>query len=483
MKGHVYRRGKSWSYLFDIEADPLTGKRRQANGSGFKTEREAWKACRIAMADYDKGRVVRSSRRKVAAALQEWLDRIEHSIKPSMAQNWRNYAAYYVVPYIGPRDLQDIDGAVCDALYAKLLAEGRIKARIGMRPQSVAVHTRRLSATGRVLPCRPYRWDTVRCYRAHAADDPAIGQPIAPRRVGRRAAEEAQEAARKKLMPGLEPKTVVNTHRMLHRAWEDFTTWGWVKRNVLNEAHPPRVPRKGRTVWAVAELQTFLRRARADRFFALWVLEATSGIRRCELAGARRELLNLGAGTLAIESTRVSVDGKVVESDGKTQNARRVLALDPFTLAALRSHLDMLERERAEFGVDYEDTGLLFCWENGRPVHPDTITRRFKKLAASAGLPEIDLHDVRHSYATLGRDAKIDWKALSKRIGHSDVAFTMKQYVQTDLEADRQVANALAELIIGGSLASVDIERPASHGPKASVSRSIRKPSDEGTAA
>jgi extradiol dioxygenase family protein len=43
-----------------------------------------------------------------------------------------------------------------------------------------------------------------------------------------------------------------------------------------------------------------------------------------------------------------------------------------------------------------------------------------------------------------GRDAKIDWKALSKRIGHADVAFTMKQYVQTDLEADRQVANTLA---------------------------------------
>jgi len=66
-------------------------------------------------------------------------------------------------------------------------------------------------------------------------------------------------------------------------------------------------------------------------------------------------------------------------------------------------------------------------------------------------------HDVRHSYATLGRDAKIDWKALSQRIGHADVAFTMKQYVQTDLEADRQVANTLAELIIGGSLASTPV--------------------------
>ena len=101
---------------------------------------------------------------------------------------------------------------------------------------------------------------------------------------------------------------------------------------------------------------------------------------------------------------------------------------------------------------------MLFCWEDGRPPHPDTITRRFKKLASAAGLPEIDLHDCADSYAaTAGRDAKIDWKALSSRIGHADVAFTMKQYVQTDLEADRVVANTLAELIIGGSLASTEI--------------------------
>jgi len=36
----------------------------------------------------------------------------------------------------------------------------------------------------------------------------------------------------------------------------------------------------------------------------------------------------------------------------------------------------------------------------------------------------------------------------------------MKQYVQTDLEADRQVANTLAELILGGALGS--IENPGS---------------------
>ena len=43
-----------------------------------------------------------------------------------------------------------------------------------------------------------------------------------------------------------------------------------------------------------------------------------------------------------------------------------------------------------------------------------------------------------------------------KRIGHADVAFTMKQYVQTDLEADREVANTIADLIIGGLLVTED---------------------------
>ena len=50
---------------------------------------------------------------------------------------------------------------------------------------------------------------------------------------------------------------------------------------------------------------------------------------------------------------------------------------------------------------------------------------------------------------------------LSQRIGHAGVAFTMKQYVQTDLEADRQVADTFAELIIGGSLASFEMTKTA----------------------
>jgi integrase len=114
----------------------------------------------------------------------------------------------------------------------------------------------------------------------------------------------------------------------------------------IRPASRARAARSG----TVAQLQTFLQRARSDRFFALWVLEATSGMRRCELAGVRRDLLGLDAGTLAIEVTRVVVDGRVIESDGKTENAQHVLALDPFTLAVLKAHVERLDQERRDFG-------------------------------------------------------------------------------------------------------------------------------------
>ena len=39
----------------------------------------------------------------------------------------------------------------------------------------------------------------------------------------------------------------------------------------------------------------------------------------------------------------------------------------------------------------------------------------------------------------------------------------MKQYVQTDLDADRQVANTLASLIIGGALTSTMVTGEADH--------------------
>jgi integrase len=233
--------------------------------------------------------------------------------------------------------------------------------------------------------------------------------------------------------------------------WSVDGAWRYLDHNPAEHTTRIRVRRRHVDTWNAAQLATFLAEANRDRFRALWRLVATTGMRRSELAGAERDLLDLDGATLTIAPTRVVVDGKPIDEDGKSESARRRISLDPRTVAILREHLALLDAERVEWGASYPTHGKLFCYENGRQIHPDTITRRFNRLVDRAGLPRITLHGVRHSYATLSVDAGINPKVVSERIGHSSVAFTMQTYVQRspDLDRDSAAAATIADLIGG----------------------------------
>lgn len=250
---------------------------------------------------------------------------------------------------------------------------------------------------------------------------------------------------------GLAPKTVRNIKNMLHQAFGAAMAWRYIDHNPAEHTTKIRVRRHRLDTWSAQQLAAFLAVAERDRFHALWMLVATTGMRRSELAGAERDLLDLEMATLTIAPTRVVVDGKAVDEDGKSESGRRKISLDAHTVAALRDYLSVLDAERKEWGESYPTHGKLFCYEDGRRIHPDTITRRFNRLVDRAGLPHITLHGVRHSYATVSVDNGINPKVVSERIGHSSVAFTMQTYVQrsADLERDSAAASTIAELILG----------------------------------
>jgi integrase len=172
-------------------------------------------------------------------------------------------------------------------------------------------------------------------------------------------------------------------------------------------------------------------------------------MRRAELCGLHWSALDLDAGLLSVQETRVVVDGRAEASDGKSDSAGRLIALDPATVAALRAFQTLQESERAFFDRDYIDLGLVFTWQDGRAVHPDTIRERFARLIAACGLPRIRLHDVRHSYATAALRAGINPKIVSHRIGHSSAAFTLNVYSHVTPGMDRSAASEVAELLLG----------------------------------
>jgi integrase len=87
------------------------------------------------------------------------------------------------------------------------------------------------------------------------------------------------------------------------------------------------------------------------------------------------------------------------------------------------------------------------CFEDGRRLHPDTVTRRFDRLVDLAGVRPIRLHDIRHTYTTLAMDEGVNPKMVSERVGRANVTVTQQIYPHRSAGRVREAAAALADLI------------------------------------
>lgn len=429
----VYRRGKRYSYVIELEPDLVTKERRREFKGGYSTEEEAWAAAIKAKAAADEGRRVAPSRRTVRDFSAEWLAAIQHSVKPSTYVNYTDYLDAYILPTIGDRRLQEISVPILNAFYRRLLESGRRK--------------------------RDSNSIMYQYWLMHRSDEhePSSKEIAKACNTSPHAARDAVLRYRRGRIPtpkplGLAPKTVKNVHRMLHRALKDAVAWSYITENPAEHASLPRTRRGTNklrpTPWTLEQLTAWLDLALNDRYAALWMLVATSGMRRSELAGLRRKDLNLEVGLAAVgDDTRVVVDGNAAESDGKTDASGRTISLDAQTVELLHKHLETLDSERTELGELYQDDDRLFCFPNGKAPHPDTITAMFNRLVDQAGAPHIRLHDVRHTYATLSLDAGIDLKIVSDRLGHANVYVTAQIYGHRSTGNDRAAAQHMADLI------------------------------------
>jgi integrase len=128
-----------------------------------------------------------------------------------------------------------------------------------------------------------------------------------------------------------------------------------------------------------------------DRLDALWLLVATTGMRRGELAGLRWVDIDFDHATVSPTIPRVVVDHQVHDSAPKTERTRRRLALDPVTLAALQAQCQLQAEDRQTVGGRYREHGYVFTWPDGRPPtprkHRQLVRATHQGRRATADLP------------------------------------------------------------------------------------------------
>lgn len=168
-------------------------------------------------------------------------------------------------------------------------------------------------------------------------------------------------------------------------------------------------PTDSAATWAPGHLGTFVEQVRDDRFFALWMLIATSGVHPEALTGLLLKEVDFDGG-------RISPSTAGTSGRGRTATARRSYALDPTAYEVLKEHVVSWGMERL---VLRQETQKLFVWSNGEQIDTGAVQTMFRQHCSIAGLPVVPLQAMRQAYVIAAIDSGIPVKQISDRLGHT----------------------------------------------------------------
>ncbi len=248
----------------------------------------------------------------------------------------------------------------------------------------------------------------------------------------------------------LSPRTIRYVHTVLKMALNDAVDWGTIPTNPAAKVKVAVGTRsKTLRIPTPEEMAELLKANQDTRWYSLWVWFVTTGSRMGEAVGLRWSDINWERQSVTIQQAVSGDAAKRVIKTPKTVSGRRTLALDHRVVAVLQEYKEQQQDWRDRAGAEWQDTGLVFTTFQGKMLSKRSVDRAFKSALAQAGLPgTIRVHDLRHGVATQWLAAGINPVVVSKRLGHSNVAFTLQVYGHVLPNNEAQAAEEMAGVLL-----------------------------------
>lgn len=249
--------------------------------------------------------------------------------------------------------------------------------------------------------------------------------------------------------PPLSPATIRRVHALLHACLNAALRDGLVHANAAAGVRLPRDRHRTGTTWSPQQLQRFLDATLSDPLGPLFLVLATTGMRRGEAVGLCWSQVDLANCAVSVRQSMLSVRYKVIVDEPKTTRSSRTIAVDPITVAVLRHVQQRQDAQRQLRGSAWHPGDYVFTREDGSPWHPEYVSKRFAVLVKRAGLPRIRLHDLRHTHASLALRGGVHLKVMQERLGHSSISVTANMYSHVAPGLQHDAATRIADLALG----------------------------------
>lgn len=203
-------------------------------------------------------------------------------------------------------------------------------------------------------------------------------------------------------------------------------------------------------VWDTEQLRPSLawnRDTYKDPWHVMWLMFARTGMRRGEVVALLWRDLDFKAGRISVR--RATDSAKAGKAKLPKSRHSRVIDVD----SLLMSELKAFKAARGAIARDLaRPDSFIFGDDNGRLKTPQFVgkawarrIKRAKKIYTE--LPEIGVHGLRHTHATLLFQIRDTPKVVSERLGLSTISITIDIYQAVLPPMQRAAADRFAELL------------------------------------
>lgn len=247
----------------------------------------------------------------------------------------------------------------------------------------------------------------------------------------------------------LSSTSVLYHHRVMHKALEDARRERHIKFNPCDDLTPPQKADFKAELPTAKQTAKVLQHINGTTLYMPVILALTTGMRRGEVCGLTWSKVDFNKGVIHVDQQLKRDKDNKLDYDLPKRKRIRDIPMTDLARAALLAQQNAQVEARKFYREAYQENDLVCCWDDGRGIDPDYVTKKWGKVRKKLKLnPKTRYHDLRHNFATVLLDLGKDPKVVSELLGHADIRTTYNFYIHPRLDTKKKAIEGLDDVLV-----------------------------------